>query len=66
MKFIVMWLIASFIVFYTRFSDVVVLNVKFFLGVLFTGLLWTIGISVVLFVLLLIIATIGAIVEANR
>ena len=66
MKFIVLWLIASFITFNTRFSDVVVLNVKFFLGVLFTGLLWTIGISVVLFVLLLIIAAIGAIVEENR
>ena len=66
MKFIALWLIASFVTFYTRFSAVVVLDVKFFLGVFFIGLLWTIGISVVLFVLLLIIATIGAIVEANR
>ena len=62
MKFIVMWLIASFIVFYTRFSAVTVLDVNFFLGVLFTGLLWTIGISVVL----IIAAVIGAVVEANR
>jgi len=66
MKFIALWLIASFVTFYTRFSAVVVLDVKFFLGVFFIGLLWTIGISVVLFVILCIIGVIGAIMEDNR
>jgi len=66
MKFIAMWLIASFVVLYTRFSAVTVLDGKFFLGVFFTGLLWTIGISVALFVVLLAIAAIGAIMEDNR
>ena len=66
MKFIVMWLIASFVVFYNRFSAVTVLDVKFFLGALFTGLLWAIGISVVLFVILCIIGVIGAIMEQNH
>ena len=66
MKFILMWLIASFVVLYTRFSVVTVLDVSFLLGVLFTGLLWTIGISVVLFVILCIIGVIGAMMEQNH
>ena len=65
MKFILMWLIASFVVFYTRFSAVTVLDVKFFLEVLFTGLLWVIGLTIVFFILMCIIAAIGVIME-NR
>ena len=67
MKFIVLWLIASFITFYTRFDTATSnTDINFWLGVFFTGLMWTIGISVALFVLLMIIAAIGALVEANR
>jgi len=66
MKFIAMWLIASFVIFYTRFSAIAVLDISFFLGVFFTGLLWTIGIGIVLFVLLCIIGVIGAMIEENR
>jgi len=65
MQFIAMWLIASFIVFYTRFSAVTVLDVSFFLGVLFTGLLWVIGLTIVFFILMCIVAAIGVIME-NR
>ena len=66
MKFITLWFITSFVVFYTRFVSGTVLDVQFFLGVAFTGLLWTLGIGVVLFVLLLIIGVIGALIEENR
>jgi len=63
MKFIVLWLIASFITFYTRFGTATSnTDINFWLGVFFTGLMWAIGISVVLFVLLLIIAAIGAVI----
>jgi len=65
MKFILMWLIASFVVLYTRFSAVTVLDIKFFLEVLFTGLLWVIGLTIVFFILMCIVAAIGVIME-NR
>ena len=64
MKFILMWLIASFVVFYTRFSAVTTLDISFFLGVVFTGLLWTIGIGIALIALWIIV--VGLIVAINE
>ena len=63
MSFIVCWLIASFIVFYTRFSAVTVLDISFFLGVAFTGLLWALGIGVGLVLLWIITTVIITIME---
>jgi len=63
MEFIVMWFIASFVVFYTRFSAVTVLDISFFLGVLFTGLLWIIGVTIVFFILMCIVAAVVVIME---
>jgi len=66
MKFILMWLIASFVVFYTRFSAVTVLDVSFFLGVVFTGLLWTIGIGIALIALWIIVVGLIVVITEIR
>lgn len=60
MSFIMVWLIASFIVFYTRFGVGIVLDVSFFLGVAFTGLLWALGIGIALIVFWFIIVVLCA------
>jgi len=55
MQFLGIWLVTSFVTFFLRYGEAV-LDLKFFLGILFTGLLWAIGISVILFVGIFVIA----------
>ena len=55
MLFIMCWFAASLIVFANRYQGVE-LDFSFYLGVAFTGLLWALGIGIVL-VLLWFIAT---------
>ena len=63
MSFIVVWFIASLITFANRYKAVVELDLSFYLGVVLTGLWWSLGIGAVLIVIYLIVVALAAAID---